>query len=385
MQSKNNKIGIDLMLISPEEIAANRITGSIAVFTGEILDEIAKENRSGEFVLIINSAARSLVSSRFPDFELCEIGGWVTRVSHRLTGKLMEHTLIKYDVYNRTLKRKGITRVWFPYMVPRYVNHTRVDYVGTCHDLIGLIEHGYEAEEYARTFANAKGMATISNYVKQQVIAQFGIDGGCIDMIPNPIAMEDMCGGTKPIPELVNRKYLLDVNGYAPRKNTLTMIEAFGRIKDDTDCDLVLCGGYKADDYYDSCAALAERLQITDRVHMLLRVSEEEKNWLFRNCEMCITPSENEGFGRTPIEAAVCLKPVISTKATSLEEVTCGLLHYYDNPRDDKALAELILEVLANPDSPERLRMIRDTFVERYAPSNVVRQYLEMFERSFSK
>lgn len=192
-------------------------------------------------------------------------------------------------------------------------------------------------------------------------------------------------GGTKPIPELVNRKYLLDVNGYAPRKNTLTMIEAFGRIKDDTDCDLVLCGGYKADDYYDSCAALAERLQITDRVHMLLRVSEEEKNWLFRNCEMCITPSENEGFGRTPIEAAVCLKPVISTKATSLEEVTCGLLHYYDNPRDDKALAELILEVLANPDSPERLRMIRDTFVERYAPSNVVRQYLEMFERSFSK
>lgn len=124
MQSKNNKIGVDLMLISPEEIAANRITGSIAVFTGEILDEIAKENRSGEFVLIINSAARSLVSSRFPDFELCEIGGWVTRVSHRLTGKLMEHTLIKYDVYNRTLKRKGITRVWFPYMVPRYVNHT---------------------------------------------------------------------------------------------------------------------------------------------------------------------------------------------------------------------------------------------------------------------
>ena len=59
MQSKNNKIGVDLMLISPEEIAANRITGSIAVFTGEILDEIAKENRSGEFVLIINSAARS--------------------------------------------------------------------------------------------------------------------------------------------------------------------------------------------------------------------------------------------------------------------------------------------------------------------------------------
>lgn len=378
-----NKIGVDFTFISSEDIAENRLTWSLEVFTSDILDELAKQNLSERFVLIINSAARPLISKRFPDFELCELGGWVTRLTYGLFRRQMIYKIRKNGVYNNALKKKGISKVWFPYMVPGCVNHINVDYVGTCHDLIGLRDrHG----AYRQMFLNAKNTVVISGFVKQQIMDILDIEGERIEVIPNAISLGSMAEQkTKPIPALLHKKYLLDVNEYSERKNTLTMIAAFNRIKDAIDYDLVLCGGHINGDYYDQCVSLIESLHLSNRVHMFLRIPDEERNWLFQNCEMCITPSENEGFGRTPIEAAVCLKPVISTRATSLEEVTCGLVHYYDDPRDDEALANLILEVIAHPDSPQRLRMIRDTYVARYAPSTVIGEYMDMFERSFSK
>lgn len=381
--NNSNKIGVDFTFISSEEIAENRLTGSLAVFTSDILDELANQNLSERFILIINSIARPLISARFPDFELCEMGGWMTRLTNGLFRRQMIHKLRKYGVYNHALKKKGISKVWFPYMIPENVNHINVDYVGTCHDLMQL--EGKQ-EAYRQMFLNAKNTVVISGFVKQQIMDILDVAGERIEVIPNAISLGSMAEQkTKPIPALLHKKYLLDVNGYSERKNTLTMIAAFNRIKDAIDYDLVLCGGYVEKDYHNRCVSLIERLHLSDRVHMFLRIPDEERNWLFQNCEMCITPSENEGFGRTPIEAAVCLKPVISTRATSLEEVTCGLVHYYDDPKDDEALANLILEVIAHPDSPQRLRMIRDTYVARYAPSTVIGEYMDMFKRSFSK
>ena len=383
MNKINDKFGVDFTFISSKEIEENRLTGSLAIFTADILDEIANQNLSDRFILIINSIARPLIRARFPDFEVCEMGGWLTRLTNSLFRKQMIYRLRKYGVYNHALKKKGISKVWFPYMIPENVNHINVDYVGTCHDLMQL--EGKQ-EAYRQMFLNAKDTVVISGFVKQQIMDILDIAGERIDVIPNAISLGTRAQQkTKPIPELVHKKYLLDVNGYSERKNTLTMIAAFNRIRDAIDYDLVLCGGYVEGDYYQSCVSLIERLRLSDRVHMFVRIPDEERNWLFQNCEMCITPSENEGFGRTPIEAAVCLKPVISTRATSLEEVTCGLVHYYDDPRDDEALANLILEVIAHPDSPQRLRMIRDTYVARYAPSTVIGEYMDMFERSFSK
>ena len=112
---------------------------------------------------------------------------------------------------------------------------------------------------------------------------------------------------------------------------------------------------------------------------MFLGIDERQKNWLFQNCSIFITPSENEGFGRTPIEAALFLKPVISSKATSLEEATCGMVHYIENPRDDNELAKAMLTILDNPDSPERLLEIKNVFTEKYCAEQIVQEYMDVF------
>ena len=71
---------------------------------------------------------------------------------------------------------------------------------------------------------------------------------------------------------------------------------------------------------------------------MLFRVTDEERNWLLTNAALFVTPSLFEGFGRTPVEAAICRIPVISTKETSLFEATQGLCSYVENPTDEKEL-----------------------------------------------
>ena len=84
-------------------------------------------------------------------------------------------------------------------------------------------------------------------------------------------------------------------------------------------------------------------------------------------------------FGRTPVEAALFLKPVISTRATSLEEATCGMVHYIEDPRDDEELAKAIVKLLANPDSPERLMEIKNVFAQKYCAEAIVKEYMKVF------
>jgi glycosyltransferase involved in cell wall biosynthesis len=89
-----------------------------------------------------------------------------------------------------------------------------------------------------------------------------------------------------------------------------------------------------------------------------------------------------EGFGITPIEAALFGVPVITTRETSIPEVTQNLLHYYEPATDAIRLAEKILEVLREEPDPVRMQSIQETFRNAYSPSTVARRYWECFQNT---
>lgn len=108
-------------------------------------------------------------------------------------------------------------------------------------------------------------------------------------------------------------------------------------------------------------------------------MSDTQRNTLYQNAALFVSPSLCEGFGITPIEAALFGVPVITTRETSIPEATQNLLHYYEPAIDDTRLAEKILDVLQKEPDPDRMRSNQETFRKAYSPLTIARQYWDCF------
>ena len=368
-------IGIDFTWIDTN----GKLTGSLEIFTCDLLDGIVAQRQETNFIIITHPAVENVIRKRFPKFQVYGFGEQVLRQFFLIAKRKGFKFIKKLGLYELLLKFHGIERIWIPVMVPHNICYVKTDFVGTCHDLMTVSKIDNEIN-YKSMFEHAKLIVTISHFVKRQIVEKYNISQSKIVVIPNSIYISkgDIVS-LEEISYLKGKKFLLDCNAYAARKNTLVMIKAFEHIADKIEEDLVLCGGYQIDGYFDICKQYIEEHNLVNRIHMFLGIDERQKNWLFQNCSIFITPSENEGFGRTPIEAALFLKPVISSKATSLEEATCGMVHYIENPRDDNELAKAMLTILDNPDSPERLLEIKNVFTEKYCAEQIVQEYMDVF------
>lgn len=368
-------IGIDFTWINFN----GNLTESLEIFTCDLLDCIVEQNQQENFVIITHPMMKQVIQKRFPMFQIYGIGGYGLKLYQFATKKAGIRFIKEHGIYDFLLQFHGIEYIWIPVLVPHNVYSIKTNHIGTCHDLMTKNEIDNDAN-YKSMFERTKKIVTISSYVKNQIVRKYEVPKEKVVVIPNSIYISNDAVMTEEITSLRNKKFLLDCNAYEERKNTMIMIKAFERIADKITEDLVLCGGYKSDDYFNKCIQYIKDKQLLGRIHVFLGIDEKQKNWLFQNCSIFVTPSENEGFGRTPIEAALFLKPVISSKATSLEEATCGMVHYIENPRDDRELAKSILEVLQKPDGMEELMQIKETFTHRYSADKIVHKYIKVFQ-----
>ena len=122
-----------------------------------------------------------------------------------------------------------------------------------------------------------------------------------------------------------------------------------------------------------------EQNNLKNRVKLFIRIPTANRNWLLKNAKLFVTPSLYEGFGRTPVEAAMCRVSVISTKETSLFDATMGLVNYVENAKDENELADLILEKITNPDSNDKLSEIAYKLKSEYTPKNCAEKYWDIF------
>ena len=147
----------------------------------------------------------------------------------------------------------------------------------------------------------------------------------------------------------------------------MTLLKAFNINKDKIEQDLVIIGKQMDNSWKDEALPFIKTEHLENRIiHIEKTISNEKLAQFYEYADLFIHPSLLEGFGYTPIEAAMHNAPVISSKETALYETTIGLLNYYEPANDEKAMARQIKRLLQNPPSLEKRKEISDTLQKQY-------------------
>ncbi len=173
--------------------------------------------------------------------------------------------------------------------------------------------------------------------------------------------------------------YILDVNTMYEHKNPITLLRAFNVIKERIPHNLVFKAS--ANDYWNNTImpyvrenGLQSRVILIDD-----NLNRNQMDRLYSEADLFVSPSEMEGFGMTPIEAAMSRVPVICNALDTLVESTRGLVEYYSPSRDYEALSCKILEVLAKRGSMD-LESIASRFRKHYSTATQAGRFIELFQ-----
>ncbi|MDY7078185.1 MAG: glycosyltransferase family 4 protein, partial [Chloroflexota bacterium] len=125
-------------------------------------------------------------------------------------------------------------------------------------------------------------------------------------------------------------------------------------------------------------APLIERHR--NRYRYLGVVSWEELAAFYAICDVFVLPSVNstESFGMVQVEAAMCGTPSVASDLPGVREATrltgMGLTA---TPRDPRALAEAICQVLSHPQAFTRPR---EQIAKQFSPASIAARYELLFE-----
>lgn len=125
---------------------------------------------------------------------------------------------------------------------------------------------------------------------------------------------------------------------------------------------------------------LAENLGISDRVIFKGYLPDEKLNFYYKNCDLFILPSKEEGFGIVFLEALYFGKPVIAgNKDASKETLLNGEIGILVDPDDLKEIKNAIVNVLKG-------EVDKKFFDAEYLKKRVLEEYnFEKFKSGFFK
>ncbi len=145
---------------------------------------------------------------------------------------------------------------------------------------------------------------------------------------------------------LADRPYVLIIGTLEPRKNLRRAIEAWRIAQAKLGPDVVLAiGGGLSNQRIFKEAALG---QDVPNVRLLGYVDDALLPGLYAGASAFLYPSLYEGFGLPPLEALAAGAPVVTSRDTAMAEIV-GPAAILIDPHDPKAIAEGVIEAVANP------------------------------------
>ena len=179
---------------------------------------------------------------------------------------------------------------------------------------------------------NADHIITISNFSKQDIIAQYGVSRNKItvaypgydkDIFKNQ-SSKNKIDEIKKKYKIVD-PYIIYIGTIQPRKNLIRLMEAVSKIEN---IILVVAGKTKGEGrqgwMYDDILKTPPNLGIDGRVIFIGFTKTEDLSLLLQGASGFVMPSLWEGFGIPAVEAMASGVPVIVSNVSSLPEVVGG-------------------------------------------------------------
>ncbi|MDP4001217.1 MAG: glycosyltransferase family 1 protein [bacterium] len=147
--------------------------------------------------------------------------------------------------------------------------------------------------------------------------------------------------------KLTYKKYILFLGTLQPRKNIISLIDAFIKLKKENRIEekLVIAGGKGW--LYDSIIEKIAKEGAVHDIQFLGYVDESDKAALYNGSTLTTLPALYEGFGLPPLEAMACGVPVVVSNVSSLPEIAGGAAELVD-PSSVDSIAAGLLKVLSD-------------------------------------
>jgi glycosyltransferase involved in cell wall biosynthesis len=184
----------------------------------------------------------------------------------------------------------------------------------------------------------------VSNNTARDLEDLFGVPASAIDVVPHGVAslFRPMSGEDLAIARArlkLPERFILFVGTIEPRKNLVTLLEAWAMLRDRPDLVIVGAWGWLYEPIRDRLGRLG------DRVHHIDGLDPAELPAVYNLARVLAHPAWYEGFGFPPLEAMACGTPVVVSDRSSLPELVgdAGMVVAADDPDAwRKALEKLL-------------------------------------------
>jgi len=193
----------------------------------------------------------------------------------------------------------------------------------------------------------ADHILTVSEFIKRDIVEHYRVSPDVVTVAPNA-ADRDVF---RPLDALarqafrakwrIDYPYFLWVGIMQPRKNVVTLVEAFARLRATgrTDHHLVLVGrlGWMYEDVF----RLIQNRGLEPVVHRFDEVDAAALAGFYSEATALVVPSHWESFGLPIIEAMSCGCPVVCSHAAAMPEVYGDAALAFDPAEPDELVAQV--------------------------------------------